>query len=1075
MKLRNRNPGLIVVAVLMAFSSALFPMQTYAVTNIDGGELKAQFEEAAELQVIANAMRKCVTHITEQERGYSPSIVESGDVFYKSIKPTNISTGLWLEHEVQDKYDDGEIWCENNKGKILKVFANAVHADYMKEIICTPNGENSYIGGLFDAYAENGVITEHNCGGKGVKYYQAKEDEKKIEHLRSVYENYRVSSGNPYIERWEGDGTNLGDFSDSSGRARGYWIYYKDFSSFCMETPDKDTTIKVVSRDYGGGTWGKVLDKDVYVRGNWESKKFSNFIGTEKFTCKTLSERMNNYAEDYAKMLRSYLKTRCKEVLSPIIADKLREYQNILDGNAVDENGDPIEYSEEDLTAAQAYIDRWFYYGRFNGEQFVEETAEGGYICNTDAEVGVTFSAVDPERPQDVEVNCINSGGSGSLGWVVCPIMEWMGNAAVEAYTDFVEPSLRIEPKLFNQEGDSGTKQGWSIFQGVANILFIIMFLVVIFSQLTGMGIDNYGIKKILPKLIVVAILVNLSYYICLICVDLSNILGSGLRALFDGLPASVPADVTAAIGSTGTGMGLLSVGLLAAVAVGGAWMIWSNPAMLLSLLVGALGVLISILFLFVLLAGREAAVVVLTVISPLAFVCYALPNTKKLFDKWMKLGEGLLLVYPICGLMVGGGNYASRLLLAAGVASSGFVGALTAMLMGIVPIFFVPTVLKGSFAAMGSVGAKISGIGKLLGGSLQKGVRNSNGYKDLQMRGMERRTRIRAGYDKNGNKIVGKGGKPMGIFRRALRGGERNMQRSALAYQKMVSDRGSLKATEGEDFMLAVETANEMKRIVASGEINRSADLETGLRTALGSGDKAKIRAYTDALVTKGEDGRGAIRRAYDRAISAPSAATSDAARVFADNIMANHAADFKNNNRSMYEVAKTINTSTGAAATGAGATVGSYVAAHQADLAGKVTATTIGNMDDEAFKEIFGGYGVSQHAAIPAGVNAGNAAAIGAIAYAALNDQNANIKAERRGYLEDILRRSGYVPDPQRVDVTNPSLNVTGSIDANVTNPTLNVSGTVDVGNEVDVNIRQSRGGQVNPVRVVRKKNGR
>ena len=44
MKLRNRNPGLIVVAVLMAFSSALFPMQTYAVTNIDGGELKAQFE-----------------------------------------------------------------------------------------------------------------------------------------------------------------------------------------------------------------------------------------------------------------------------------------------------------------------------------------------------------------------------------------------------------------------------------------------------------------------------------------------------------------------------------------------------------------------------------------------------------------------------------------------------------------------------------------------------------------------------------------------------------------------------------------------------------------------------------------------------------------------------------------------------------------------------------------------------------------------------------------------------------------------------------------------------------------------
>ena len=393
------------------------------------------------------------------------------------------------------------------------------------------------------------------------------------------------------------------------------------------------------------------------------------------------------------------------------------------------------------------------FYGERTFEELLNQIANLSVDAESIAEANI-LSVGDPGELEEVEVNCINSGGSGSLGWVVCPIMEWMGNAAVEAYTDFVEPSLRIEPKLFNQEGDSGTKQGWSIFQGIANILFIIMFLVVIFSQLTGMGIDNYGIKKILPKLIVVAILVNLSYYICLICVDLSNILGSGLRAFFDSLPASVPADVTAAIGSTGTGMGLLSVGLLAAVAVGGAWMIWSNPAMLLSLLVGALGVLISILFLFVLLAGREAAVVVLTVISPLAFVCYALPNTKSLFDKWLKLGQGLLLVYPICGLMVGGGNYASRMLLAAGVANSGFVGALTAMLMGIVPIFFVPTVLKSSFAAMGSIGAKISGIGKSLGGSLQRGVRNSNRDKDLQTRGMERRTRIRAGYDKNGNKM---------------------------------------------------------------------------------------------------------------------------------------------------------------------------------------------------------------------------------------------------------------------------------------------------------------------------------
>ncbi|MCZ6324111.1 hypothetical protein O5165_25825, partial [Escherichia coli] len=48
-------------------------------------------------------------------------------------------------------------------------------------------------------------------------------------------------------------------------------------------------------------------------------------------------------------------------------------------------------------------------------------------------------------------------------------------------------------------------------------------------------GLNNYSIKKMLPRLIVAAILVNLSYYICAIAVDISNILGHSLQqALID-------------------------------------------------------------------------------------------------------------------------------------------------------------------------------------------------------------------------------------------------------------------------------------------------------------------------------------------------------------------------------------------------------------------------------------------------------------------------------------------------------------------------------------------------------------
>ena len=139
----------------------------------------------------------------------------------------------------------------------------------------------------------------------------------------------------------------------------------------------------------------------------------------------------------------------------------------------------------------------------------------------------------------------------------------------------------------------------------------------------------------------------------------------------------------------------------------------------------------------------REAALIVLVVISPLAFMCYMLPNTKKLFDKYIKLAEALLLLYPIIGLLVGGGDYVSRLLLNSGFAGQGLFSAFTAVIVGIVPIFFIPTLLKGSFAAMGNLGAKISGIGDRLRNGATRGIRNTNGYKNAQERGANRRDRL--------------------------------------------------------------------------------------------------------------------------------------------------------------------------------------------------------------------------------------------------------------------------------------------------------------------------------------------
>ncbi|MBR0430952.1 hypothetical protein IJJ05_01520 [Candidatus Saccharibacteria bacterium] len=419
-----------------------------------------------------------------------------------------------------------------------------------------------------------------------------------------------------------------------------------------------------------------------------------------------------------------------------------------------------------------------------SGESGGGSSGSSGTTVDPDGYSGTT-GGLDDEPSDEDEVTCMNSGAAQSLGWIACVILDLTGKAAEKLY-NYIEPNLVLPPRLFS---DGGEVQGaWASFRDIANVLFVILLLFVIFSQLTGMGIDNYGIKKTLPKLIVAAILINLSYIICVLLVDISNIAGNGFQAMFDGLSSSAQSfsieipradesgSYTAKIETSGKG--LVTAGIVTALTATSAAVIL-NPAIVISLLVSIIGVLISFFFLFILLAAREAAIVVLVVISPLAVACYMLPNTKKLFDKWAKFFQGLLLVYPICGLLIGGGNFVSKLLLSSDSWLTGISQALTAMLVGILPIFFLPTVLKSSFAAMGTIGSKLAGFGERMSGGATRRMRGSEGYKGLQERGLERKTRIRAGINsEGGDSLSGKIRKKVGI-------GGRGMARARAQYLK--------------------------------------------------------------------------------------------------------------------------------------------------------------------------------------------------------------------------------------------------------------------------------------------------
>ena len=337
----------------------------------------------------------------------------------------------------------------------------------------------------------------------------------------------------------------------------------------------------------------------------------------------------------------------------------------------------------------------------------------------------------ETETGDEQETKCYRA--KGIVPYLVCPAISAISGIGDYVYNQVEEDFLQVRvDKLFEKDG--GLETAWEIFRNFANIVFVLLFLVVIFSQLTGVGIDNYGIKKILPKLIVAAVLINVSFFICELLADLSNVLGSALKDLFSGLAKEINVDGQA----VGAGQSIVAAGI-----AGGGALIWGlftsgfGGVALAAATVGiaVLGVLItlvvSILVLYLILMIRNAGIVLLIAIAPVAIVCYMLPNTEKLFKKWVGLLKALLLVYPICGLLLGGGIFAGHVLASIGTTPMIIAG----MVVEVLPFFFIPTILKNSLSMMGNIGSKLSSFGKSMGkrmsGSAQSAIKNSDKFKD--------------------------------------------------------------------------------------------------------------------------------------------------------------------------------------------------------------------------------------------------------------------------------------------------------------------------------------------------------
>ena len=316
---------------------------------------------------------------------------------------------------------------------------------------------------------------------------------------------------------------------------------------------------------------------------------------------------------------------------------------------------------------------------------------------NTYEQTNTSTISIESPSENSTGTSCDVQG----IGWIICPLSNWLADGIDYMYSALQE-FLKTKP-LETTNQNSGIYLAWVIMRNISNVAFIVAFLVIIYSQLTSVGISNYGVKKMLPRLVIAAVLVNLSFTICAILLDLSNIAGYAFQDAFMGIKNTI--STVGENTSTWTWSEVISTALSnGALAVGAGYAVsLALTTELLPMLVPAATLAgLTLLFILLIMAARQALIIILIIVSPLAFVCYLLPGTEKWFKKWRDSFLTMLVFFPAFAVVFGGAQLAGIIIIQNASGSNGAIMHILGMLVQIIPLAITPLIMKFSGGVLG-------------------------------------------------------------------------------------------------------------------------------------------------------------------------------------------------------------------------------------------------------------------------------------------------------------------------------------------------------------------------------------
>ncbi len=201
---------------------------------------------------------------------------------------------------------------------------------------------------------------------------------------------------------------------------------------------------------------------------------------------------------------------------------------------------------------------------------------------------------------------------------------------------------------------------GWTQVRDLSNMFIAVGFIIV--GIATTLRIESYGAKKILPLLIGVAILINFSNILCGVVIDTSNLLTNHFLLGGGSTVGTTIYGAVTTLYSTPANQGGIDWDQLIKNAKQDSG---SSYVMTIVFFPVAYSLIAFVFFyLTFLLIARQAIFGIFFMISPLAFICWVFPATKKLWTKWWEnfikwafISVQISFYLWIAGVMISGSN----------------------------------------------------------------------------------------------------------------------------------------------------------------------------------------------------------------------------------------------------------------------------------------------------------------------------------------------------------------------------------------------------------------------------------